>query len=114
MSGPAYRYRAIVRRVVDGDTIDCDVDLGFRAWRMGERFRLLGVDAPEVRGPERPDGLRAADWLRERLPDGAEIVVETQPDPDAFGRWLARVLRDGVDLCAAIIEAGHAKPWSKR
>lgn len=61
---PGYVYRAEVRRVVDGDTVDLDVDLGFGVWRMAERVRLMGVDAPER-------------WT----PAGAEISAVSRPRP---------------------------------
>jgi len=51
-----YFRRAKVQRVIDGDTIDLVIDLGWDI-RMKERVRLIGVDAPEVRGAERPRGL---------------------------------------------------------
>lgn len=47
---PAYLYRAEVVSVVDGDTIDVDIDLGFYIWIKKQRIRLLDIDAPEMRG----------------------------------------------------------------
>lgn len=47
---PAYLYRAVVVRVVDGDTINVDIDLGFYVWIKKQRIRLFGIDTPEVRG----------------------------------------------------------------
>ena len=49
-----YEYRAVVTKVYDGDTITADVDLGFNTWRHDESLRLVGIDAPEMRGNERP------------------------------------------------------------
>ena len=103
-----YSYRAIVRRIVDGDTIDCDVDMGFRAWRMGERFRLDGIDAPEVRGPERDAGKAATAFVEGMLSPGDEITIETAKDPDNFGRWIATVYVGGKSLNDALVENGHA------
>ena len=54
---PYYREAKIVR-VVDGDTIDLEIDLGWEI-RFVERVRLLGIDTPEIRGEERPRGLQA-------------------------------------------------------
>ena len=56
---PAYLYRAVVVRVVDGDTIDVDIDLGFYVWIRKQRIRLIGIDAPET-------GAKAVrkDWQR--------------------------------------------------
>jgi micrococcal nuclease len=44
-----YEYNCTIVRVVDGDTVDVDIDLGFDTWRRGERIRLYGVDTPECR-----------------------------------------------------------------
>lgn len=103
-----YVYRAILKRIVDADTIDCDVDMGFRSWRMNERFRLAGIDAPEMRGPERPDGIQATDYLSSIMPLGAEITLHTEKDPGSFGRWIATVYHDGVNINDHLVEAGHA------
>ena len=44
-----YEYRATIRRVVDGDTVDVDIDLGFGVWLKDERVRIMGIDTPESR-----------------------------------------------------------------
>lgn len=103
-----YRYRAIVRRVIDADTIDCQVDLGFRLY-ANERFRLAGVDAWEVRGPERLDGLAAKKFVEDILPIGAEVILDTEKEPGSFGRWIATVTIDGTNLSDLLVEKGHAE-----
>lgn len=103
-----YQYRAIVRRIVDGDTIDCDVDMGFRAWRMNERFRLAGIDAPEIRGPDRDAGRAAKAFVESLIAPGAEITIETARDPDNFGRWIATVYINNQSLNDALVDRGHA------
>lgn len=105
---PAYRYSAIVRRVIDADTIDLDVDMGFRAWRMRERFRLAGINAPEMRGPQKALGQAAKAWLEAALPIGSAVVIETAKDPDSFGRWIATVWHGDMCLNDALVQAGHA------
>ena len=50
-----YQYNCKIRRVVDGDTVDVDVDLGFGTWRCSERIRLFGVDTPEMLQRKLPD-----------------------------------------------------------
>ena len=106
---PTYRYRALFRRVVDGDTLDLDVDMGFRAWRMSERFRLAGINAPEMRGESRAEGIAARDFIAGILAAGAEVVIETAKD-DAFGRWIATVwLHDGRCLNDLMVAEGHAQ-----
>lgn len=109
MTAPAYIYRAIVVRIVDGDTIDLNVDMGFRAWRMKERFRLAGINAPETNRAETAAAGRAArDYLASLVSPGCTVVIETAKDPDVFGRWVARVMFDGLCINDALVEAGHA------
>lgn len=112
--------RARCIKVIDGDTFDLEVDLGYRI-RKTIRVRALGLDAPEVRGPERPDGLTAkmeaariletaaySDFVRDKT---WPLTVRTEIDnTDKYGRWLADVeLSDGRSFAAAMREAGHAK-----
>lgn len=83
-----YTYRAHVLEVYDGDTITVDIDLGLETWIRGVKVRLFGIDTPEVRGPERPDGLISRDWLRERIL-GKVIIIRTHKDKRGkYGRWL--------------------------
>lgn len=86
-----YDYRVVeVLRVVDGDTLDLRLDLGFHL-HTALRFRLLGVDTPE-RG--QPGWAEAGEWVRRWLDDardaGHEVRVMTAK-ADSFGRWLATV-----------------------
>ena len=110
MLAPAYIYRAVIRSIYDADTIRCDIDCGFGIWKHNEPLRLYGIDAPEVRGPERDEGLRSRDWLRDRLPAGTEVVIETIKDTKGkFGRYLARVHLDGVNLNDELVALGLAE-----
>ena len=86
-----YHYRAVVQRVYDGDTCTLDLDLGLSVWVRGENVRLARIDAPEVRGTERPEGLVSRDYLR-GLVDGREVFVETIRDRRGkYGRYLAEI-----------------------
>ena len=77
--------------VYDGDTITATVDLGFG---VSKRItgRLDGIDAPELRGPERADGLVARDWLREALDTASSVRIATRSgsacQTGKYGRWL--------------------------
>lgn len=53
-----FRYIGTITKVVDGDTVDAVIDLGFTI-SVRERFRLLGINAPEIHGPETPEGLKS-------------------------------------------------------
>lgn len=104
-----FEYRAVVTKVYDGDTITCDVDLGFGVSLRGQTFRLAGIDAPEVKGLSRLRGLESRDYLRELILD-KEVILRTRKDSKGkYGRWIATVLTlDGVTVNQKIVEDGHA------
>lgn len=86
-----YEYKAIVISVYDADTITVNIDLGFGIWTFKQKVRLSGIDAPEMRGPERADGIESRDWLREKILD-KKIVLKTKKDKTGkFGRWIGDV-----------------------
>ncbi len=102
-----YTYRATVVRVVDGDTVDLAVDAGFRI-TFTDRFRLSSIDAPEMKAPTYDAGHASRLWLH-ALIGGRELQIQTyKPATDKYGRWLATLFLDGVDVNAALVEAGHA------
>ncbi len=89
-----YHYRALVISVYDGDTCTTDIDLGLGVWMRNEKLRLYGINAPELLGPERPEGLQSRDYLRSLI-NGKEIIIETYKDKRGkYGRYLAKVLLD--------------------
>jgi micrococcal nuclease len=83
--------RSVVRSVYDGDTCTVDIDLGLGTWVHEEKLRLYRINAPEVRGPERPEGLLSRDFLRSYI-DGKEVVLETIKDQKGkYVRYLAEI-----------------------
>ena len=110
---PAYTYRAELSRVVDGDTADMDLDLGLRIWVLDERLRLYGIDAPETRTRNldvKARGLRAKAWLAARLEGADRIIVQTIKDDEGkFGRLLAVVWADGVNVNDEMVALGLAR-----
>lgn len=113
-----YEYRAQLIRVVDGDTLDLEVDLGFGIAKA-DRFRLAGINAPEVRGADKARGELATMCLRDLLENAADgwVTVRTTKDKrEKYGRYLAQVLvtgRDGTvtDVGAALVTEGLAAPY---
>lgn len=96
-----WRYRASVERVVDGDTLDVKIDLGFKTYK-DVRVRLAEVDTAEIYGvPKESDeykqGMIHKEFVEDWLPqnDDWPIVVETEGDDDTgkYGRYLARIYR---------------------
>jgi micrococcal nuclease len=118
-----YEYKAEVTRVVDGDTLDLRIDLGF-AVGVDVRARLDGIDTPEVYGvkhgsEEHIAGTAASEfakaWLAERtvvsMAGNPRIVVRTKKGTGKYGRWIAEVLDasgEGQSLNQALVESGNA------
>lgn len=106
-----YEYAALVVAVVDGDTVDLDIDLGLRTFRR-DRFRLAGVDAPELRAADPEPGRAAKAELARLLPMGAAVTVRTEKDrTEKYGRWLATVLNGAVNVNERMVTGGFAKPY---
>jgi len=86
-------YEARVAHIYDGDTITLDVDLGFDC-SLRMQVRLSGIDAPEIRGEERPEGLEARDALRRLLPVNSPVRLQTEKDRTGkYGRYLGTIWR---------------------
>lgn len=108
-------YDADVVRVYDADTIWANLYLGFDVALAGQSVRILGIDAPEVRGPEQERGIIARDALRARLPQGTQIDICTDGrERDNFGRILAHIFLDGEDLGQWLLEQGLVAPYKAR
>lgn len=114
-----YEYRAKVNRVVDGDTVDVDIDLGFGTWIRNERVRIMGIDTPESRTSnpvEKIFGTAAKNRLIELL--GEETILKTFAAKDGvdmkgkFGRILGDfITTDDRFVTEILIEEGHAVPY---
>ena len=86
---PVYEYKAKITNVVDGDTFDFEIDLGFGI-SYKNRLRLYGVDTPEVRGEERIEGLRVKDHLI-KLIEGKDVILKSKKWRGKYGRFIAEV-----------------------
>ena len=94
-----YQYWAKVIEVYDGDTITVDIDLGLGVWKHGEKIRLFGLNAPEMRGVDAVAGKKARDYLRE-LVLNKDVVIDTYKDGKCkYGRYLAKVSVTDRLLC---------------
>ena len=97
-----YEYKCEIIRVVDGDTVDVNIDLGFNTWLWKERIRLKGIDTPEsrTRDPEeKKAGLYAKDVVENFLPVGSTQTLKTFKDKSGkYGRTLGDfVIFDGQE-----------------
>ena len=117
-----FAYRFSVDRVIDGDTIEGDIDLGFSVHLDDQRLRLLRVNTPERKGPTRAAGDRAKAFTERWLANHANIVIRSRKrDPkhaekDAFGRYLVEVYGSderGKQTCLndALLSSGNAVPF---
>ena len=109
MDDHLYHYRSIVTGVYDGDTITVDIDLGLNLWVRSRKVRLYGIDTPEIRGEERPEGLKVRDWLRERILNKTIILKTYRDKSGKYGRLLGSVWLDGENLNEVMVELGLAK-----
>ena len=97
-----YEYGCQVTRVVDGDSIDVDLDLGFDIIYKC-RVRLYGIDTPESRTRNKDEKVRgklAAKFLKDAILNGKNVILQTQlkDSKGKFGRVLASVVVDGINI----------------
>ncbi|NBO78168.1 MAG: nuclease [Actinobacteria bacterium] len=110
-----YEYRVKkVTAVVDGDTIDVDIDLGFSV-SFSQRVRLAGIDTPESRTSDKAEktlGLEAKEYLKSKLKDAKVVIIKTEkPDSsEKYGRILGWLYIDGdtISINDHMIEDGYA------
>lgn len=115
--GNVFEYFCKVTRVVDGDTIDVNIDLGFSIWHKA-RVRMLGIDTPESRTrnlEEKALGLASKARLKEML-KGSKVKIECAKEKGKFGRVLANVIiidKDGNEINCndQLCKEGHARPY---
>jgi micrococcal nuclease len=116
LSKEMYKYQATVRRWVDGDTVDVDIDLGFGLIYSNQRLRLYGIDAWESRTrdlDEKEKGLAATAFVNEVAPVGSKITIVTYKE-GKYGRILAEIfLDDYTNLNKLLTEKGHAERYEK-
>mgnify|MGYP005689998255 FL=1 len=108
-----YEYRCSVVKVIDGDTVDVDIDLGFGVWLRKERIRLRGIDTPESRTrdlEEKKYGLMAKLFLQKMLSE-TDIILKTFKDAEGkFGRILGDLYQtnDSTSINQHLVNNHHA------
>jgi len=87
------------------------VDLGFYIFMENEhfRFRILGMNAPELKGASKEAGEESKDYLKQLL-EGQDVIIRTEKT-DSFGRWLATISYNDMDIAALMISQGLANPY---
>jgi micrococcal nuclease len=114
-----HEYKVKIIKVVDGDTVDVDIDLGFGVWLRDERVRVMGIDTPESRTSDKVEkifGLAAKARLSSLL--GVDAILETQVHKGEnmkgkFGRILGNFMTMNGEHCADVLmREGHAVAYS--
>lgn len=119
----SYEYRGRCVRVVDGDTVDLEVDMGFYL-HASLRFRLYGVDTPELNSSDpaqREQALEAKRFVEQALPTVTAIPYPLRirtHKADSFGRWLAEIWYPDANggesyLGGELLALGLAKEWTR-
>jgi micrococcal nuclease len=111
-----YRIKSVTK-VVDGDTIDASIDLGFDI-SLTKRIRFAGIDTPESRTTnlkEKALGLESKEWLKKALEGAKDIIIKTEKpnSTEKFGRIIGHLFINGQDtsLNNQMIEEGYALPY---
>lgn len=116
---PEYKYEAHVLSIYDGDSMTVNVRLGMFQVAEKQKLRLYGINTPEVRGPTAEEGKKVRDYVRDLIPVGSEIVIETFPDKRGddrkgkYGRWLAIIWVGEMNLNEKLVELGYAVEYLK-
>ena len=109
-----YEYKATIRRIVDGDTCDVDIDLGFDCWLHNQRIRLYGVDTPECRTrnkQEKAHGLLAKAYVQKALIVGEVYALRTR-EKGKFGRYLGEIRVGRTTINKLLIKEGLAVAYT--
>lgn len=120
MINPMYTYKAKITNVVDGDTFDATVDIGFRL-TSNMRLRLARVNAPELHSQDpvvRAAALKTKEYLDDIMKTNPDVVIETTK-ADAFGRYLAEVwfmtsTGKQLNVSSELLLCGLAVPYVKK
>jgi micrococcal nuclease len=107
-----YHYKMTVTKVVDGDTVYGDVDLGFNIGFKKMEFRLSGINTPETKGATREAGLTSKKFVEDTI-GGKEVIIVTKKDgKEKYGRYLAEVFflvgAEWVSLNKTLLDKGLA------
>ena len=105
-----YEYKCKIVRVVDGDTVDVDIDLGFGVWMRKQRIRMYGIDTPESRTSDKVEkkyGLAAKDFLV-KWTNAGELTLRTfKDDRGKFGRILGELWWGGKQNINQLLVDNH-------
>ena len=116
-----FEYKCKIVKVVDGDTTDVDIDLGFGVWLKKQRIRFFGIDTPESRTrdlEEKKYGLAAKKYVTDHMPLGStQTLVTVKDGKGKYGRILAEVFvetqyNEWQCINNLLVEEGHASIYT--
>jgi micrococcal nuclease len=109
-----YKYNALVKRIVDGDTVVLDIDLGFTVhWKSS--CRLWGVNTPELKSKDeavRLEAVRAKQYLVDTLAVDSKVIINSK-ELDKYGRPLVEIFVNDININSEIISRGLGVKISK-
>jgi micrococcal nuclease len=108
-----YTYKATIINVIDGDTVDAIIDMGFKI-HTTQRLRLNRIDTEEMHDTnleKRKLAIEAKEYLRNTLLN-KEVIIETRKS-DSFGRWLAEIVCEDININNVLLEKNLASLWKK-
>lgn len=118
-----YEYRCVINRIIDGDSVVVDIDLGFDTWIFDQHVRLVGIDAPEVRTKdlfEKEAGYDSKEFVEKHLPVGSTQFLLSRKyngDKGKYGRIIGDfkvydVVWDAeTTLTRLLLRYGHAEEY---
>jgi micrococcal nuclease len=115
-----YEYKVNILKVVDGDTVDVDIDLGFGCWLRNERVRIVGIDCPESRTSDRIEkvfGEAAKQRLTSLLSSEATLISQVSKMGENMKGKFGRILGDFITIndqviSTTLMEEGHAVAYN--
>jgi len=105
-----FEYKCVITKIIDGDTVDVDCDLGFDCWLRKQRIRLYGIDTPESRTRDKQEkryGLAAKRFVMDFIPVGSSAILKTK-EKGKYGRYLGDLKVGSKWLCKALLDNHHA------
>lgn len=108
-----FEYQCRITKIIDGDTIDVDIDLGFDQWFCNQRIRLYGIDTPESRTrdlEEKKYGLKAKEFVEDFMPVGSSAIIKTA-EKGKYGRYLGDFRVGNKWLCKELLASHNAVPY---
>lgn len=108
-----YTYKALVTKIYDADTLTVDIDLGFGVLLKGQKIRMLGINAPEIKGETNAEGIKSRDALRSKILNKEIILTTHKDDREKFGRFLGVVSIDNENINDWLVKNKYAVLYGK-